>query len=250
MVVDAEGAGGRTRSLGDSLLASVGMGRFRPVGSWQQALASTPGGYSTTRRPSGEWQAPDRRFASETEVHILACLSKLGVPETLQVLDLGGAFGQLARTVAWAWPHTEIDWTVWELPEVVAAAADLAGTHGNLTLSYTDRAPDRSVDLAIASGVLQYLPEGLARLPLLASVARWIFIDRLPLWPIGEDRLAVQHESVLGSALYPVWFLAENQAEVVIRSVGTIELRWWHRQDAAFFAGFRRHYQGLLIDVR
>ncbi|TXH41577.1 MAG: methyltransferase, TIGR04325 family [Actinobacteria bacterium] len=250
MVVDAEGAGGRTRSLVDALMARAGKGRFRPAESWTQALAASPGGYPTTRRPSVPWQAPDRRFANDTEVHIMACLSKLGVRHTLRVLDLGGAFGQLAHTVAWVWPQTEIEWTVWELPEVVASAADLAGTHGNLTLHFTDHAPAQPVDLAVASAVLQYLPEGLARLPGLAGLAKWIVIDRLPLWPLDEDRVAVQHESVLGGALYPVWFLAESQAESAIRSVGRIELRWLHRQDTAFFAGVRCNYKGVLLSVR
>ncbi len=218
--------------------------------SWQQAAASSPGGYPTTRRPQGRWTPPTGRFASPTEMHLFACVNRIRPQGSLSVVDLGGAFGQLAQALAWALPQVRIDWTVWELPEVVRAAHDVCATGDNLTLRFTADAPTMPVDLVIASAVLQYLPEGLGRLEALAGLARWILVDRLPVWPIARDQTAVQHASSFGPALYPVWFFAEAAVDAALRHAGEIELRWRHSSDTAFFAGVRCDFQGVLLRVR
>jgi len=97
--------------------------------------------------------------------------------KALSVLDWGGSTGhyyELARRLV----DLELDYTVKELPAVCEVGRELVP---EITFDATDACLDRSYDLVLASGALQYEEDWKRRLEQLAAVAApWMLLTRMP----------------------------------------------------------------------
>jgi len=93
------------------------------------------------------------------------------------VLDWGGSTGhyyELARRLV----DLELEYTVKELPAVCAVGRELVP---EISFDATDACLDRSYDLVLASGALQYEQDWKRRLEQLAEVASpWMLLTRMP----------------------------------------------------------------------
>jgi putative methyltransferase (TIGR04325 family) len=100
-----------------------------------------------------------------------------------KVADLGGSIGvsyyAFKRFLAL---HSQIEWRVCELPDVVEHGRQLARKRGARALSFTDSFKDLDgYDVLLAAGSLQFIEPPLSELlQTLHSVPRYLLINRIP----------------------------------------------------------------------
>ena len=161
----------------------------------------------------------------------------------ITVIDLGGGFGHYYGVAASSYQTRSWRWSICETPTVVGLARRTSAP-AELDWILRDEACEE-YDVGIASGVLQYLQDPHDGLRWLGMSCRFLILNRLPLWEIGCDEIAVQKAA--GVLAYPSWFLSRSLFEEAVKAIGTVCLRWECVEDQAFFAGQRRSYAGMLI---
>lgn len=133
---------------------------------------------------------------------------------SLSVLDLGGALGssyyQCRDFLA---EVTDLRWCVVEQPNFVACGKRLFETEElRFYLTIEECLRHESPQVALLSGVLQYLPDPHAVLREVTShKLAYLVIDRTPFSISCEEILSVQMvPPVLGGVSYPVWLFDEK----------------------------------------
>ena len=82
-------------------------------------------------------------------------------------------------------------------------------------------------DLAIASGVLSYVPEPDEVLANLLDRSPWILISRLPLTDRPTDTPIVQVNSAeYGGLAYPAWRFSRDRFTATLSRSGEVVMRW------------------------
>src|SRR5262249_742615 len=124
----------------------------------------------------------------------------------LSVLDRGGALGHFYVLARRLFPELELDYHCRELPAVCAEGRAVLP---EVPFHETDDCFDRSYDLVIASGSLQYEEDWQRLLAQLAGAsARWTFLTRVPLARNHSSFVVLQRAHRYGYATeYLGWVL-------------------------------------------
>ena len=148
----------------------------------------------------------------EYEMPLLACLLYVAASndQRLTVADFGGSLGSTYLQHRSAIPvNIKLRWNVVELPHFVKCGRENYTTD---QLAFYDTLEEceaaENPDVILLSSVLHYLPDPHAFMrSLLKLKARFILIDKTPLFD-SPDRLTVQNvPSSIYKASYPAWFL-------------------------------------------
>jgi putative methyltransferase (TIGR04325 family) len=161
--------------------------------------------------------------------HVIRYLAALSaarpIDGVIRVLDFGGGYGSLYEILRWLYPDLRFDWTIVELPALVARGAEMGAS---VEKHFASEIPAGRFSLVIASGALHYLPDPaatFARLVAIESPAH--FIGRVPIAPLlSVDRLTVQTvPASLFAARFPCWIFSEGW-NARIRAAGNRVMEW------------------------
>ena len=139
----------------------------------------------------------------------------------LKVLDVGGSLGSTYfQNRAFIDRLTDVRWSIVEQPAHVAAGKELFESeqlrfYESIEASLADTTPD----VALLSGVLQYLEHPRKLLEQLQELAcSAILIDRTPFWCGPADRLCVQTvPPAIYPASYPSWIFSRERFHSCLR---------------------------------
>jgi putative methyltransferase (TIGR04325 family) len=149
------------------------------------------------------------------ELPVMAALARAaaGRDGTLQVLDIGGAFGRLYRQCKIFLPGIRVSWLVLEQSDYVA----LGRQHfQSAELRFADdlgEATAHPVDVLLFCSVLQYIPDPYALIErALASRPRHVIVDRTPCTAAERDVVCVQRvPAAIYAASYPCWIFSRQR---------------------------------------
>lgn len=200
-----------------------GFSRFLP--SWEQAIAvaGSAGGYSQVRILERVEQATREVLAgraaferdsvlfatSDYQFPLLACLLRMAALNEghLTVLDFGGALGSTYHQCRPFFRGLHgVDWRVVEQPHYVASGKRGFATpelrfFGSIAECCADKAPN----VALFSGVLQYLDDPWAQMAEVGRRSISVIVDRTPVHDGIEDLYSVQTvPSSIYSASLPI----------------------------------------------
>jgi putative methyltransferase (TIGR04325 family) len=132
--------------------------------------------------------------------------------EPLSILDLGGALGHYYAIARRLFPELELDYHCRELPAICAQGREVSP---DVTFHDTDDCFERSYDLVMASGSLQYAEDWRELVRRLADAsARWTFFTRVPLVGQHPSFVVLQRAHAYGYATeYVGWVF--NRAELL-----------------------------------
>ena len=167
------------------------------------------------------------------------------------VLDVGGSFGEHFFHLQKLMPEYNFEWTVLEtvghcsiIPEFLASIEGLR---------FTSEPPngDQHFDIALLSSVIQYVDAPYELLTLALHISDSVIVNRLPLSPYSEDKVAIQRPGLLGSkGSYPVHMFSEALFTKWLEPIAEIRSRWMVPQDSAVIRFKYIENQGLLLKPR
>ena len=227
---------------------------FGVFDSFQAAAHAIP-----TSRPSG-YDHPDaaemyrdrleRVFPADYPV--LFWLKEL-LPKVKRVFDLGGHVGiaryAYARYLDFTPDH---DWTVYDLPAVVASGKRLADDKQMTGLGFTTSLSDASgSDLLFSSGALQYIEEELpAILGRLQNRPKWVLLNQVPLTD-KSTYFTLQH---ITTSICP--YAIRNRDTLIrqLEQLGYVVQDRWDNAEKSLHIPFHEshsldHYEGLLLKL-
>lgn len=208
-----------------------------PYPSWAAAAARAPGYDNAavlSRVLAASRAVRDGLAAQERDGHalpsvepswpLLALLERAALENRgpVHVCDFGGALGSTYQAARAFLPSTvELMWTVVEQPGMVALGQREFSTPALAFV--TDVAQvrqDPRVDVLLLSGVLQYLEDPWASWGQLERLdARWLLVDRTPVYAGSQDRVMVQQVSPdIGGGGYPSWVFSEARLASRVRA--------------------------------
>jgi putative methyltransferase (TIGR04325 family) len=133
----------------------------------------------------------------------------------LDVLDFGGSLGRsYFDSRGFLQGVAAFNWSIIEQPHFVAAGrANLACSHLHFYETIEECLQERSPNVVILSGVLQYLPDTWGTLQALLDLhSRYLFVDRTQFLNSESDRLTVQHVPAwIYEASMPARLLSETK---------------------------------------
>ncbi len=212
--------------------------------SWDEALAQASGydaveivdrvAHSTRRVIAGD-AVYERDSVLFDKVNyswpLLASLLQVGLEcGSLRVIDFGGSLGSTWRQNRQFFERLTIplQWHVVEQDKFVEFGRN-EFSNGSLTFAYTmAEASTEGIDVVLLSGSLCYVadPESVLR-DVLATSAKYLIIDRLPLTAGREDRIAVQQVTEpIYTASYPVRIFGEDRLIVDLLKPWRLIERW------------------------
>jgi putative methyltransferase (TIGR04325 family) len=163
---------------------------------------------------------------NEHVIRYLAALSAARpIDGVIRVLDFGGGYGSLYETLRWLYPDLRFDWTIVELPALVARGSEMGASAEK---HFVSEIPAGRFSLVIASGTLHYLPDPAITFAKLAAIeSPAYFIGRVPIAPfLSVDRLTVQTvPASLFAAKFPCWIFSESW-NARIRAAGNRIMEW------------------------
>jgi putative methyltransferase (TIGR04325 family) len=130
---------------------------------------------------------------------------------TLSVLDWGGGLGQYSVIASALYPEAHLDYCCVDLP-VFATSPDLLVPLGQFQ-DAAEPLGERTHDLVVASGALQYVEAWQKRLTSLASATRrFVFITRLPVVMTVRTYVTIQRPYAYGyDTEYAGWVLNRRE---------------------------------------
>lgn len=227
--------------------------RFTPAESWAAAEASSIG-YS--RLPV----APRTRAHETTSLltgNRASLVAAFGVAlssipnsnKPIRVVDFGGYDGKHADLIMAAFPRLKFDWTVVDLPSVVESMSRWRNSEMKFTTDL-DSALSEAADVILASASLQYVHDPQAVMETFCHRSAAVILSRLPLWPISEHCVAVQHSERRPSKVsYPAWFFSEKLFISELPAGSEIVLDLICPDDRAAFTGLYLKYRCLVIET-
>lgn len=131
----------------------------------------------------------------------------------LSVLDFGGSLGSSYRQMAPLLDAVDLTWAVVEQPAFVEAGRAYQDERLRFFATIDECAAATRPTVALASGVLQYLPDPYAILAdLLACGVDAVIIDRTPFVDGSADLAVVQQvPPEIYAASYPAWMLSHDR---------------------------------------
>ncbi len=137
----------------------------------------------------------------------------------LSLLDAGGHIGTKHHAFTHYLDVEQIDWTVWDLPALLNAGRK-AQRDGIVSdkIKFADKPSDpSSVDLLLASGLLQYLDISLTELlDQLENKPRWMLLNKVATRP-GDDLVTLQ---LIGKKRVPYQIRNRDRFEAELFSAG------------------------------
>lgn len=238
----------------DKIAASTHRSRFEPAASWPAAAAATSGYEAVTATLAPISGAAWNTGFPAVDSRDLQVLSGFGIAlqdnlenQPVRVLDLGGWTGIYSVPVVLSYPRLAFDWTVLETPRSLLAVAG-SGRPNHLRWVGDPQDVVGTFRVALASAALHYFPDPIERLTWLCARSEFVIINRNPLWPIAEHRVACQWTDRKAGSGYPTWFFSDARFREAVGALGKIRLEWEVPEDSAYFAGVRRNYQGMLVE--
>jgi putative methyltransferase (TIGR04325 family) len=229
------------------------MQRFNPAASWACAVSASRGydmapviDLHQDRMPKGVRIGPTDLINVAAFGSALHKISRLR--EKVRVVDFGGYLGLHRVAIATAFPTLELEWTVVELPRVVEVMKNKP-SEGPLFTSDLEMALSEGVDFVLASASLNYVHTPIDVLQQFISHSQFVFLNRLPLWPVEEHQVAVQRAQRRPVEIsYPTWFFSRKTFLSGLPFSCDIRMEIEVSSDRAFFAGHYGTYSGLLIE--
>jgi putative methyltransferase (TIGR04325 family) len=219
-------------------------GLFPWNGTWAEAKSATTGyeAESITEAVVGrhreflrDLNPSDFKVDYRLEQPLHHLMSSLAVifrdhqPNPFRVLDFGGASATNFYLLRRVFPHVRFDWLVVETPPMCAALQSFTEEHLRWQTELPEPASsaDKSFDLCIASSCLMYMDEPYDLLPKLARLGRYFFVNRIPILPIPEDRIAIQHvPPIVHETSHPFWLFSEGKMLRDISKIGKMRFSW------------------------
>jgi putative methyltransferase (TIGR04325 family) len=201
---------GNYKSWHEACNDSTGYGSAEIASRVLAATLKVRAGEACYERDSVLFDTPSPRYPLVAE--LLAAASGLG--NRLSVMDFGGALGSLYHQHrAYLENIVELKWGVVEQKTLAdAGRAHCTDEHLQFYDSIEACVAGMHPDIAVASCVLQYLPEPWVALRQLLGAAPATIIDRLPLIDADTDRLTVQTvDDKIYPASYPAWFFSRSR---------------------------------------
>lgn len=227
--------------------------RFVPADSWDAAQRESVG-YAAlpVSVPHTPVPVPTRQLLEGNRLATVAAfgvaISALGRQAgPLRVLDFGGFDGAHADLITAAFPSVPFDWTVVDLP-AVAETMRVRARPGLVFTSSLTEALGSGVDIAYASASINYLAEPVGILDQLLKQSAATVLTRLPLWPISDNRVAVQRAQRRPVEIsYPTWFFSEAWFLAYVEARSKLLLDFGCPDDRGSFAGHYAQYRGLVL---
>ncbi len=241
-------------------------GLFPWHGTWEEAKASATG-YATESIAKAiakqhETFLKDPQFFFNdryTQVPFFHFLSALSVifwqhhPAPFRVLDFGGSSGWYCYLWRRIFPGVPFDWVVVETEPMCKAHRPYEEKHLRWRTTIPEPEPGSSgkpFDLALASGCLMYLDQPYDLLTQLARQCDFLFVNRIPILQIPEDRIALQrippsvHETSHAFRLF-----SGSKMMAFLSSIGRLRLDWDDYLSEKRIEGTRVCFKGYLIET-
>jgi putative methyltransferase (TIGR04325 family) len=180
--------------------------------------------------------------------HIKDLISDIPLNEEVQVLDIGGSFGEYFFYATRAIDTHTFNWTVLETEGHCSIVPEfLKSTSGLTFISELPKEAPR-FDIALLSSVIQYVEYPYELLEFACSKANAVIVNRLPLAHYTTDRAAVQRPGLLNSkGSYPVHIFSESVFLNRVSSFAEVASRWMVPQDSAVIRFKYVENQGMLL---
>lgn len=220
-------------------------GLFPWSGTWEEAKAATTG-YATdfiAKAIVAQHEKFLRELAPETfcvdwrtQLPFLQFLASLSVvfekhrPTPFRVLDFGGSSGWYCYLFRRVFPDVLFDWVVVETEPMCAAHRPYEEEHLRWRTTIPEPTPGSSgkpFDIALASGCLMYLDQPCDLLTKLAQLSRFLYVNRIPILQIPEDRIAIQRiPPVVHETSHAFRLFSESKMTRFFSTVGKVRLDW------------------------
>jgi putative methyltransferase (TIGR04325 family) len=215
---------------------------YRVASSWDDACRKSSG-YRSSRTIAkslrlNKLQKSDECFLEPRELQVasafLEAVSCRKSTDRIRVIDFGGGSGNYLYAIQRIAPSLDLDWIVLETPEF---CNQITQEHRSIpNLSWVDSIDDLSgkFDIALLSGVLQYLQSPFELLTSAIQLAEFVILNRLPLSDAQIGRVCIQRPGLFEShGSYPVRILSEQEVLGFLDSKGAIISRWLVPEDIA-----------------
>jgi putative methyltransferase (TIGR04325 family) len=223
-------------------------GHFRgSYANWQEASGHTSGydaqnilkrvleATRTVRNGKAAYERDGVLFAQPNDPYpLIAALMHAATfaNGSLRVLDFGGALGSsYFQCRHWLNHLPTMDWCVVEQPHFVAMGNEQLANHHLRFVESIAQTASQPFDVALFSGVLQYLPTPMEILrQAIAAKPRYIIIDRTPTINATHDQIRIQKQTSrrLAPSSYPIHLFTQ----ATLMQVATWGYRLLSRFDA------------------
>jgi len=172
-----------------------------------------------------------------------------GPARDVRVLDFGGALGGLYYQLRHFVPRRRsLSWVVSETAIMAQRGTRDFATDELSFISDIGALQGSKLDVVIASGSLQCVPDPPATLKALSQLADHLIINRIPLVDGSSDRLTIHHvDPSVYAARVPNWFFGESLWLTRCRDLGfEVVMRWGVPQDVVRLDGQPIAFSGML----
>jgi putative methyltransferase (TIGR04325 family) len=169
----------------------------------------------------------------------------------IRVLDIGGSFGEHFFHLQKLMPAHSFDWTVLETEGHCSIIPEFLKSIKGLRFISEPPTSDQHFDIALLSSVIQYVDAPYDLLTMALQISDSVIVNRLPLSPYSEDKVAIQRPGLLGSkGSYPVHIFSETAFTKYLEPIAEIRSRWMVPQDSAVIRFKYIENQGFLLKPR
>jgi putative methyltransferase (TIGR04325 family) len=169
----------------------------------------------------------------------------------IRVLDIGGSFGEHFFHLKKLLPKHSFDWTVLETEGHCSIIPEFLKSTLGLRFIYEPPMSNQHFDIALLSSVIQYIDAPYELLSMALGNSDSVIVNRVPLSPYTEDRVAIQRPGLLNKkGSYPVHIFSETVFIRYLEQVAEIKRRWMVPQDSAVIRFKYIENQGLLLKPR
>lgn len=150
--------------------------------------------------------------------------------ERISVLDWGGGLGHYQVLARRLLPEVELDYHLKDLPAFASRGRALVP---EIHFHTDESCCERTYDLVIASGSLQYSPDWKAACEtLVGATGRYLYVTRLPVFLGGPSVVVRQHAEGHGiDASFLGWFLGRDEFVGHVESLGMTLVREFYVQE-------------------
>jgi putative methyltransferase (TIGR04325 family) len=235
--------------IGFSLAKDWNSAKLKTAGYEGNAtLESLTSRIESLKNPQG--QPHDERLVEITKAFRDSAL-QIGVTTPIRVLDIGGSFGEHFFHLQTLLPEYSFDWTVLETEGHCSIIPEFLTSIEGLRFTSEPPASNQHFDIALLSSVIQYVDVPYDLLTMALQISESVIVNRLPLSPYSEDKVAIQRPGLLGSkGSYPVHIFSETVFTKYLEPIAEIRSRWMVPQDSAVIRFKYIENQGFLLKPR